>query len=51
VVLLDLGIDQFAPHRLEPFERAFLVGPHQPRIARDIGGQDRGKTAGYGHPE
>jgi hypothetical protein len=29
--------------------RALLVRPHQPRIARDIGGKDGGKTAGSGH--
>src|SRR5580704_2397387 len=31
--------------RLEAFERAFLVRPHQPRVARHIGGEDRGETA------
>ena len=31
--------------RLEAIERAFLVGPHQPRVARHIGGEDRGETA------
>jgi hypothetical protein len=49
VVLLDLGIGQFTPQRFEAFERAFFVHPHQSRIARDIGGQDRSKTSGYGH--
>ena len=37
----DPGIDQFAPDRLQRRKRAFLVGPHQPRIADNIGGQDR----------
>ncbi len=27
----------------------FLIRPHQARIARHIGGEDRGKTAGRGH--
>ena len=30
-------------------ERSFLVRPHQPRIARHIGGQDRGEAAGLAH--
>src|SRR5262249_15151014 len=37
-MLLDFGIDQFAPMALQRGERAFLVDPHQPRIARDIPG-------------
>ena len=49
VMLGDLRIDQLAEMRLEPFVRAFLVGAHQARIARHIGGEDRGKTAGRGH--
>ena len=48
-VLGDFWIDQFTPQRCEAFERAFLVRPHQPRIPRHIGGEDRGKTAGRGH--
>ena len=39
-VLGDLRIDQFAEVSLEPFVGAFLVRPHQPGIAGDIGGQD-----------
>jgi hypothetical protein len=31
--------------RLEALERAFLVGAHQSRVARHIGGEDRGETA------
>jgi hypothetical protein len=45
----DPGVDQFAPDRLQSGERAFLVLPHQPRIADDIGGKYRGKAAGRGH--
>src|SRR5215831_6122602 len=37
-VLLDLRIPQLAPDRLQPGERAFLVGTHQPRIAGNVGG-------------
>jgi len=44
-VLLDLRIDEFAAMRLEAIERAFLVRSHQPRVARHIGGEDRGETA------
>jgi hypothetical protein len=36
--------------RLEPFVRALVVvGSHQPRITRDVGRQDRCKTASSGH--
>jgi prevent-host-death family protein len=48
-VLGDLRIDQLPAMRLEAFERAFLIGPHQARVARHIGGEDRGETAGRGH--
>jgi hypothetical protein len=37
----DLGIDQLGTERLEPSQRAFLVGFDQARITRDISGQDR----------
>ena len=49
MVLRNLRIEELAAQRCEVFERAFLVRPHQPRIARHIGGEDRGKTAGRGH--
>jgi hypothetical protein len=45
-VLLDLRIDQLPEVRLEAFVRTLLVRPHQTRIARHIGGEDRGETAG-----
>ena len=48
-VLGDLGVDQFAPDRLQRRERAFLVGAHQPRIADDIGRQNRREFAGRAH--
>ena len=41
----DLRIDQSARNALSRAERAFLVGAHQPRIARHIGGEDGGETA------
>ena len=41
-VLLDLRIDQLPEMRLEAFVRAFLIRTHQARIARHIGGEDRG---------
>jgi hypothetical protein len=44
-VLFDLRVDEFAAVRLEAFERPFLVRAHQPRVARHIGGEDRGETA------
>src|SRR5271166_5357992 len=37
----DLRIDQLGAQRLEPAERAFLVGLDQARIASDIGREDR----------
>ena len=49
VVLGDFRIEQLAPQRPERLEGAALVRADQPRIARHIGGKDRGKTAGGGH--
>src|SRR6266700_3930639 len=49
LMLLDLGIDELPAMRLETLVRAFLVRPHQARIARHISGEDRGQTAGRGH--
>ena len=40
-VLGDLGIDQRLAVAFEPRERAFLVGGHQPRVARDVRRHDR----------
>jgi hypothetical protein len=50
-VLLDLGIDELTSVGFEAIERAFLVRSHQPRVARHIGGKDRGETAldGFSH--
>jgi len=49
MVLRNLRIEELAAQRCEVFERAFLVRPHQPRIARHIGGQDGGEAAGLAH--
>src|SRR5205085_4860269 len=48
-VLLDLWIDQLAEMHFEPVVCALFVLPHEPRIAGDIGGEDRRKAAGRGH--
>ena len=48
-MLADLRVDELAAMRLEAFVRAFLVRAHQARVARHIGGEDRGETAGRGH--
>ena len=39
-VLVDFGIDELAPVRLQPGERPLLVDADQPAVASDIGGQD-----------
>jgi len=48
VVLSDFWTDQLAEMRPETLVRPLFVRPHQPRIARHIGGEDRGKSAFYG---
>jgi hypothetical protein len=47
-MLADLRINAFDEMRLDALVRAFLVRPHQARIAHHIGGEDRGETAGSG---
>ena len=37
----DLWGAEFPPDRPQRSERALLVGLHQPRVARDVGRQDR----------
>jgi hypothetical protein len=44
-VLGDFRIDDLTAERLQALERPFLVGPHQARVARHVGGEDRGKPA------
>jgi hypothetical protein len=41
----DLGVDDLAPVALKRGERSFLIQPHQPRVADNIGREDRGKAA------
>ena len=48
VGLGDLRIDELAEQRFEAFERAFLVRPHQPRVPRHIGSEDRREPTGSG---
>jgi hypothetical protein len=45
----DLRIKKPAAQRSEAFEGAALIGADQPRIARHIGSEDRGETAGLAH--
>jgi hypothetical protein len=45
----DLRVDELAAMRFEALVRSFLVRAHQTRVARHIGGEDRGKTARRGH--
>ena len=49
MVLGDFRIKKLAAQRFEAFERAFVIRPHQPRITRHIGGEDRGEAAGLAH--
>ncbi|MEI9888514.1 MAG: hypothetical protein WDN08_18840 [Rhizomicrobium sp.] len=44
----DLRIEDAGPVRLQPLQRAGLVGLHQAAIADDVGGQDRGQFALHG---
>src|ERR1700730_18457980 len=41
----DLRIDQFAPMRLQPRKRPFLVRTHEPAVTRDIRGKNGGQLA------
>jgi hypothetical protein len=45
VVLGDFRIQEVAAQRLEAFERALLIRAHQPRIPRDIGGENGSQPA------
>jgi len=48
-VLRDLRIDQLLEVPLQPIVRPLLVRAHQPRVSRDVSGQDRGEAAGLAH--
>jgi hypothetical protein len=41
----DLGIDEFLTVGLELAQRAFLIGAHQPAIAGNVAGENRGQPA------
>jgi hypothetical protein len=45
MMLGNLRIDHFGAERLEPAEGALLVRLDQPRVTRNIGGQDRRQLA------
>ena len=45
----DLRVEELMAQRREAFERALLVRSHQPRVPRDIGGEDRGEATGLAH--
>ena len=40
-MFLDLGVGYLSPQHLQRSERAFLVRPHQARVTRDVGRQNR----------
>jgi hypothetical protein len=48
-MFLDLGIDEFPEMGFQPFVRPLLIRPHQARIPRNVGGEDRGEAADRGH--
>jgi hypothetical protein len=39
----DVGLEKFAPVRVEARERALLVGPHKPAVAGDITSENGGE--------
>jgi hypothetical protein len=41
----DLGLDQLPKVRPQPFVRPLLIRPHQARVPRHVGGEDRGEAA------
>ncbi len=45
----DGWVDDLLPNRLQRRQRAALVSPHQPRVARDVGRHDGGEAALLGH--
>src|SRR5215472_4759914 len=48
-VLFDLRLNKLPEVDFEPLMRPLLICTHQPRIARHVGGEDRGETAGLAH--
>src|SRR5271165_5231741 len=45
----DGRIDQVASERPQPRQNPVLVGPGKPRIADNVGHQDRGQFSGFAH--
>jgi hypothetical protein len=43
-VLPDFRFDQLAEMRLQPFVRPLFIRPHQARVSRHVGGEDRSET-------
>src|SRR5262249_50204956 len=48
LMLGDFRLDQLAPVRPEPVDRAFLVGPDEPRVTRDVRSENGGKPTFHG---
>ena len=48
-VLGNFGVDQIPKVALEPFVRPLLIGTHEARIPRNVGGEDRGEAADRWH--
>src|SRR6185436_9008814 len=44
-VLGDLGLQEFAAMGVQSLQRAFLVGSHQPAVAHDVAGKNRGQPS------
>jgi hypothetical protein len=41
----DCRVHKLPAHRFEAFKSSFFIGPHKPRIAGHIGGENRGEAA------
>jgi adenylate cyclase len=48
-VFPDLRLDQLPEMRFQAFVRPLLVRPHQTRVSRHVGGEDRGEAADRSH--
>jgi hypothetical protein len=44
----DFRLDQLAPVRAEPVDRALLIGADEPRVTRDIRGENGGEPTLHG---
>jgi hypothetical protein len=49
VMHCDCRVDQVAPKGAEPSEDTILVRAREPRVADDVGHQDRGEFPGLAH--